>query len=259
MFCAGGVLHAQDDETCYGNDIYLLNLKKFTWSSIIISDTHNSSSNIRGRYSHVAAAFNQNTLLVLGGFSGIAHGDFLAYKISSNIMHGHPNSTHPCRMFSQCVLCLTWGSQSDQQCGWCVQDSTCYPRGSPSGPCSTTQTTRGWWGNEGSFLTSVDQCRIQDNSPGLMSNIKFGKHLDDVHIINPLRGSFYTVPHRTLKTNDHDVNVRWFGFIYPFISQSIDEPITIQLFIGKKSASLHLSTDELKENTVSFSTFNSFS
>jgi hypothetical protein len=105
----------------------------------------------------------------------------------------------------------------------------------------------------------VDQCRIQDNSPGLMSNIKFGKHLDDVHIINPLRGSFYTVPHRTLKTNDHDVNVRWFGFIYPFISQSIDEPITIQLFIGKKSASLHLSTDELKENTVSFSTFNSFS
>ena len=243
LLCVGGILH---DETCYGNNIYLLNLKNFTWSSII-SSTHNGSD-VRGRYSHVAAAFNESTLLVAGGFSGISNGDFLAYKIP---YHDDPSSSHMCHMFSQCVTCLTWGSgENDFQCGWCVQDSTCYQRDSPSGPCSTTQTTRGWWGNEGSFLTAVDKCRFQDNPPGLLSTISYKNHGQYTHLINPLR--------EILSPKTDSGRVTWSGFIYPLLSQSIEEPISLKLRIGKMSASLHLSTDELKQHTVISSTFNRF-
>ena len=212
-----------------------------------MSDSYNVL-NIRGRYSHVAAAFNQNTLMVVGGFSGISSGDFVAYKIPFNIMHSDPNSTPVCHLFSQCVLCLTWGTQSDFQCGWCVQDSTCYQRDSPSGPCSTTTTTRGWWGNKGSFLTSINQCRIQDTTPGLLSNISYISE-NDVRIINPLRETFPKIRGITrLKTY---VTVTWRGFIYPFISHPIDEPVSLALVAGiSESASVHLSTNERQIDKV---------
>jgi hypothetical protein len=187
--------------------------------------------------------------MVVGGFSGISSSNFVAYKIPSNIIHSDPNSTPMCHLFSQCLPCLTWGSQNDFQCGWCVQDSTCYQRDSPSGACSTNPTTRGWWGNEGSFLTSVDQCRIQDNSPGLLSNISYiisGSRLDRMRITNPLRFS---------GRSNTDVTVTWSGFIYPFLSRSVDDPISLQLRAGlSKSVSLHLSIDELQANKVLFIT-----
>lgn len=36
---------------------------------------------MRGRYSHVAAMMEGRLLLVAGGYSGIARGDLLAYKV----------------------------------------------------------------------------------------------------------------------------------------------------------------------------------
>lgn len=253
VFLSGGVSHTHyEDETCYGDDMYLLNLKNFTWFSVSSTGSTDSWSNVRGRYSHVAAVFNRSTLLISGGFSGTANGDFFAYKIPSNIIRGDVSkSSHMCHTFSQCVSCLTWGSQSDLLCGWCVQDSTCYPRSTPSGPCSSSQTTRGWWGDKGSFLTTVDQCRIEDNPPGLMSSIRFGNSLDDIYLINPLEETFVTSPRRlnSLPRTYH-INVKWCGFIYPFLSQPNSDTVPLTLRIGSISASLHLSTDELKENTV---------
>ena len=241
----GGIVHTHShDETCYGDKIHFLNMKNFTWSSIV-PDVRNGSV-IRGRYSHVAAVVNQSIMMVAGGFSGVASGELLAYKIPSNMIN--VTSTHLCHVFSQCVSCLSWGSHGNFLCGWCVQDSTCYPRGSLSGACSTTQTTRGWWGDKGSFLISVDQCRIQDNPPGLMAEIKLKTRLDDVYVINPLQDE---LPRR-LSSSKYTYNVKWFGFIYPFVvSQSVDNPISLMLH-GETSASLHLSTDEGKENKVSF-------
>lgn len=259
LFCVGGVAHTHHkDETCYGQDIYLLNLKNFTWSSII-TDSRSNNSNIRGRYSHVVAVFNQKTLLVAGGFNGIASGDFWAYKFPPNVMHNSPATPHMCHMFTQCVTCLTWGSQDDLLCGWCVQDSTCYPRASPYGPCSTSQTTRGWWGAGGSFLTSVDQCRTEDKSPGLMAEIKFGDIIDHVYVLNPLKEKIYTNTRRLVLSQKYSSNlaVRWFGFIYPRLTDSTDEIVSLQ-FHGDKSASLHLSTDESPDNTVNLSLIDYF-
>lgn len=34
-----------------------------------------------GRYSHVAAAMERQVLLVAGGYSGVARGDLVAYKV----------------------------------------------------------------------------------------------------------------------------------------------------------------------------------
>lgn len=36
---------------------------------------------MRGRYSHVAAVMEGRVLLVAGGYSGIARGDLVAYKV----------------------------------------------------------------------------------------------------------------------------------------------------------------------------------
>lgn len=251
----GGVVHTHhEDETCYGEDIYLLNFKNFTWSSVT-TDIRNNNSNFRGRYSHIAAVIDQRILLVAGGFSGVASGDFLAYKIPANVMHNAPTSTHMCHTFTQCVSCLTWGSQSDLLCGWCVQDSTCYPQASSSHVCSTSQTRRGWWGTEGSFLTLVDQCRIEDKPPGLMAEMTFGDIVDHVHVLHPLEETIDTNPRRlVLSQKRYNLAVRWFGFIYPYLTESIDEIVSLKLR-GDKSASLHLSTDESPINMVNFSLF----
>lgn len=36
---------------------------------------------MRGRYSHVAAVMEGRVLLVAGGYSGVARGDLMAYKV----------------------------------------------------------------------------------------------------------------------------------------------------------------------------------
>lgn len=36
---------------------------------------------MRGRYSHVAAVMEGRVLLVAGGYSGVARGDLVAYKV----------------------------------------------------------------------------------------------------------------------------------------------------------------------------------
>jgi len=36
---------------------------------------------VRGRYSHIAAVMEGRVLLVAGGYSGVARGDLLAYKV----------------------------------------------------------------------------------------------------------------------------------------------------------------------------------
>jgi len=36
---------------------------------------------VRGRYSHVAAVLEGRVLLVAGGYSGVARGDLVAYKV----------------------------------------------------------------------------------------------------------------------------------------------------------------------------------
>lgn len=36
---------------------------------------------VRGRYSHVAAVMEGRVLLVAGGYSGVARGDLVAYKV----------------------------------------------------------------------------------------------------------------------------------------------------------------------------------
>lgn len=38
-------------------------------------------ASVRGRYSHIAAVMEGRVLLVAGGYSGVARGDLLAYKV----------------------------------------------------------------------------------------------------------------------------------------------------------------------------------
>lgn len=160
-----------------------------------------------------------------------------------------------CSVFDQCVSCLMWGSQPDLTCGWCVQDSRCYPRSSPSGMCSSnttgnTYSTRGWWGESSIFLTLLDQCRTEDRPPGLMVNVRIGKKdtpRPDISIMNLLRKTFYIQSGAS-----YIVHVKMYGFIYPYLTSSVDRNVDIKLRVSKQSVSLRFSTDEDPSNSVSF-------
>lgn len=47
------------------------------FSELFLSD----GEAVRGRYSHVAAVMEGSVLLVAGGYSGVARGDLVAYKV----------------------------------------------------------------------------------------------------------------------------------------------------------------------------------
>lgn len=47
----------------------------------LMSPPSSGGGSVRGRYSHVAAVMEGRVLLVAGGYSGVARGDLVAYKV----------------------------------------------------------------------------------------------------------------------------------------------------------------------------------
>ncbi|XP_022797777.1 multiple epidermal growth factor-like domains protein 8 [Stylophora pistillata] len=159
----------------------------------------------------------------------------------------------PCTSYSQCSSCLSFGGS---QCGWCVQDSRCYPINSPTGACqivtdsNNREKVRGWWGNEGQFLTSLNQCKTMDFPPGLIvveyrevPNITFP---DAVRIIPESKTE---ILHLTIRSNHLRARVtEMIGFVYPFKFKTAPwTSYTLSLVLDNikdTEAKLWLSTDE---------------
>ncbi|XP_066023971.1 multiple epidermal growth factor-like domains protein 8 [Pocillopora verrucosa] len=151
-----------------------------------------------------------------------------------------------CAIYSQCSSCLSFGGT---HCGWCVQDSRCYPVNSPIGACQSgavSSKVRGWWGNEGQFLTSLSQCKTMDFPPGLtvvdyreVPNITFP---DSIRIVPESETTI-------LKQTGHKKArmIEMIGFVYPFKFETAPwTSYTLDLVLRnvKDTAKLWLSTDE---------------
>lgn len=126
-----------------------------------------------GRYGHVAAALGGRVLLVAGGFSGVARGDLVAFKVP---LGGGPHDVPPpgCLglppLLSDCSSCLLLGAPPGPPgpFGWCVQNASCLPaheqwRCAPG----LLAGSPGWWGPRPQFLRDLPQCRSHDLPPGL--------------------------------------------------------------------------------------------
>lgn len=60
---------------------HLLLVICFLLSSLCLSPPSSGGGSVRGRYSHVAAVMEGRVLLVAGGYSGVARGDLVAFKV----------------------------------------------------------------------------------------------------------------------------------------------------------------------------------
>ncbi|XP_078380393.1 multiple epidermal growth factor-like domains protein 8 isoform X1 [Oculina patagonica] len=162
----------------------------------------------------------------------------------------------PCAAYLQCSACLSFGST---KCGWCVQDSRCYPIGSPTGACqsagnSNQETVRGWWGNTGQFLTSPNQCQTTDFPPGItvVENVQTpnSSFPDGVRIVSK---SEVKILRSGISEVDRVQVTQLIGFIYPFKYQSVPwkaYELTLMIDNAQHSeAKLWLSTDDTEANS----------
>ena len=85
MICLGGVVEANNERKCHSNELYYYNIICNTWvSSSLINSTSvpPTLSNYprAGRFSHSAVLRDDQTMLVVAGFSGVMRGDVVAYR-----------------------------------------------------------------------------------------------------------------------------------------------------------------------------------
>lgn len=163
----------------------------------------------------------------------------------------------PCAVHVQCSACLLFGGA---KCGWCVEDSRCYPKDSPSGACqsvtnSNMETIRGWWGDTGHFLSSPNECQTKDFPPGItvIENVQYpnSSFPDGVRIVSTSE----VVISREKESVDRVRVTKLTGFVYPFKYQSVpwkSYELSLKLNNARDSdATLYLSTDDTEANRVS--------
>lgn len=128
-----------------------------------------------------------------------------------------------CGVHGTCTACLTWGSRHVPYCGWCVQDSHCYPLSSPQGGCEkpnsqNAEKIRGWWGTQGQFLSGdVVNCRKDDYPPGLVETTTISpehpQYPDDVKHVHTTEETKIPYDFRIVGKTKKKTAV---GYVYPF-------------------------------------------
>lgn len=180
--------------------------------------------------------------------------DSCAGTLSVGTCPGH------CALYAQCSSCLSFGRT---HCGWCVQDSRCYPIASPTGACQSVtnvnrESLRGWWGSEGQFLTSLNDCQSSDFPPGItvvekkaVQNYSF---VDGVRIASKSAVKILKVS-KVFRDSVQEVHrTQLIGFIYPFKNLSAPWKLYQLHLLGNaehSEAKLWISTDDTEANIVS--------
>ncbi|XP_074634355.1 multiple epidermal growth factor-like domains protein 8 isoform X4 [Acropora palmata] len=270
---------------------YHLKCQKWISQEKIATLSPQSSNPQQGRFSHGAVLRRGNVMLVTGGFSGLPLGDVLGYKLPVEVAANNSDGRHcgdksvtsckndplcglcssssqcvsqsgncsgdlsltlcqgQCAVFTECSSCLLFGGGN---CGWCVQDSRCYPTASPSGACetptsATSHSLRGWWGDSGQFLTSVNHCQTMDFPPGITV-------VENEAIVNdnlPDHVRIASLSEVKVKVGDRG-RTQLTGFVYPFKYLSVPfkgYALSLELStVVKSEAKLWLSTDEREAN-----------
>uniref|UniRef100_M3ZXA9 Multiple EGF-like-domains 8 n=1 Tax=Xiphophorus maculatus TaxID=8083 RepID=M3ZXA9_XIPMA len=242
MVVYGGNVHIHyQEEKCYDEEIFFYHLGCHQWVSSGARWSSNGEA-VRGRYSHVAAVMEGRVLLVAGGYSGVARGDLVAYKVplfqmNTDMCLKNPECswcegrcreyqpTNPCgstgclglaRFLSDCQSCLVFSgtpaslARAPGEFGWCVQNESCLPRSA----CRVDQISGayGWWGERTRFLTSLHSCRTENYVPGLhLLTFQHPRNDSQPDKVSILRSTNIILS----PTTEMDVALQFKGFIHP--------------------------------------------
>uniref|UniRef100_A0A8C7C7Q8 Multiple EGF like domains 8 n=1 Tax=Oncorhynchus kisutch TaxID=8019 RepID=A0A8C7C7Q8_ONCKI len=141
MVVYGGNVHIHyQEEKCYDEEIFFYHLGCHQWVSTY-----------SWRYSHVAAVMEGRVLLVAGGYSGIARGDLVAYKVPLFVSSDPGDRDAVCAEAPDESMCL-----KNPECSWC------------EGRCSTVSLQCGSTGCLGlaRFLSDCQSCLVFSGAPG---------------------------------------------------------------------------------------------
>ncbi|KAJ8034385.1 Multiple epidermal growth factor-like domains protein 8 [Holothuria leucospilota] len=172
-----------------------------------------------------------------------------------------------CSQALTCHACLsldkdTEGSGVKGQCGWCVQERTCYSISEAHTRCGDTSSA-GWWGDTMTLIEDFSQCVLEDFPPGMIltthhvpANREFP---DKVEIVN--------VTHQELSRNyDYIPNVSgerglWSltGVLHPLSAAPSKQSSRLQVFVTSKNiqTKLVMSTDMTASLAETVALFNS--
>ncbi|XP_021446912.2 multiple epidermal growth factor-like domains protein 8 isoform X1 [Oncorhynchus mykiss] len=157
MVVYGGNVHIHyQEEKCYDEEIFFYHLGCHQWVSAGSSLQHRGEA-VRGRYSHVAAVMEGRVLLVAGGYSGIARGDLVAYKVPLFV-----SSDPGDRVSQEDAVCAEAPDESmclkNPECSWCEGRCREYQ---PTNPCGSTGCL-----GLARFLSDCQSCLVFSGAPG---------------------------------------------------------------------------------------------
>ncbi|XP_066575426.1 multiple epidermal growth factor-like domains protein 8 [Amia ocellicauda] len=158
MVVYGGNVHIHyQEEKCYDEEIFFYHLGCHQWVSVQESRTPTQRNEgvrmARGRYSHVATVMEGRVLLVAGGYSGVARGDLMAYKVPLFVRSDPGDSDAVCAVHPDESSCLR-----NPECSWCEGRCREYQ---PSDPCGST----GCLGLS-RFLSDCQSCLVFSGTAG---------------------------------------------------------------------------------------------
>ncbi|XP_035382451.1 multiple epidermal growth factor-like domains protein 8 isoform X1 [Electrophorus electricus] len=147
MVVYGGNVHIHYvEEKCYDEEIFFYHLGCHQWVSAGEAAKYRSHL-VRGRYSHVAAVMDGRVLLVAGGYSGIAHGDLVAYKVPLFVSSDPGDRDAVCAEAPDESQCLR-----NPECSWCEGRCREYQSSNPCGSTGCLGLAR--------FLSDCQSCLV---------------------------------------------------------------------------------------------------
>ncbi|KPP71082.1 Multiple epidermal growth factor-like domains protein 8-like, partial [Scleropages formosus] len=153
MVVYGGNVHIHyQEEKCYDEEIFFYHLGCHQWVMAAESPIHRGVP-VRGRYSHVAAVMEGRVLLVAGGYSGVARGDLLAYKVPLFVSSDPGDRDAVCAEAPDESMCLR-----NPECSWCEGRCREYH---PTNPCGSTGCL-----GLARFLSDCQSCVVFSGVPG---------------------------------------------------------------------------------------------
>ncbi|XP_019220013.1 multiple epidermal growth factor-like domains protein 8 [Oreochromis niloticus] len=158
MVVYGGNVHIHYlEEKCYDEEIFFYHLGCHQWVSakekLVFTEGGDA---VRGRYSHVAAVMEGRVLLVAGGYSGVARGDLVAYKVPLFVSSDQGDRDAVCAEAVDESMCL-----KNPECSWCEGRCREYQ---PTNPCGSTGCL-----GLARFLSDCQSCLVFSGTPASLA------------------------------------------------------------------------------------------
>ncbi|XP_011483811.1 multiple epidermal growth factor-like domains protein 8 [Oryzias latipes] len=156
MVVYGGNVHIHyQEEKCFDEEIFFYHLGCHQWVSTGDRWSFNGEA-VRGRYSHVAAVMEGSVLLVAGGYSGVARGDLVAYKVPLFVSSDQGDRDAVCAEALDESMCL-----KNPECSWCEGRCREYQ---PTNPCGSTGCL-----GLARFLSDCQSCLVFSGTPASLA------------------------------------------------------------------------------------------